>query len=342
MKIRRTALTALACAAVAALLTTGCGADGGSGGTDGSAGAAGKDRVDVITTLYPLQFVTQEIGGPRVKVTNLTKAGAEPHDLELTPRQVASLSKADLVVYLKGLQPAVDEALKVNPARRAVETGSLVPPLDHGAEAQGDHSGESATEHEEHADEGRDRDDGGHEGHDHGDLDGDPHVWLDPTRLATIASGLGDNLAQADPGHAPEYRDRVAALTARLTQLDDEFRTGLANCARRDFVTTHAAFGHLAERYGLNQIAVNGISPEAEPSPSRVAQVQRTIRDKGVTTIYFETLASPRTARAIAQDLNLSTAVLDPLEGLKADQAGDYFSVMRANLEALRKGLGCS
>ncbi|WP_406286922.1 metal ABC transporter substrate-binding protein [Embleya sp. NBC_00896] len=319
MNIRRAVPAALlATTAASALLLSGC-----AGTDDARADTGAGDRLGVIASFYPMKFVAEQVGGPHVKVTNLTKAGAEPHDLELTPKQVGKLSKADLVVYLKGLQPAVDEAIKQNKPRHTVEVSRLAPLEEHGTEVHG-------AEDE-------------HEGHHHEDAEhGDPHVWLDPTRLAAIATGVGESLAAADPANAQDYRARAADLVTRLNGLDGEFTAGLATCARKDVVTSHAAFGYLAERYHLNQIAVNGVNPESEPSPARRADIQKLARDKGVTTIYFETLAEPKTARTLAQDLRIQTAVLDPLEGIKDEARSDYFSVMRANLDALRKGLGCS
>jgi zinc transport system substrate-binding protein len=319
MNIRRTVpAMLLASATASALLLTGCG--------DSDDSASGSGSVDVVAAFYPLKFVTQQVGGPEVKITNLTKPGAEPHDLELTGKQVAAVSDADLVVYLKGLQPAVDKAVGQNKPKHVFEATSVSPLEEHGTEVDG--------AEEPHA-EG--------DGHDHDvESGGDPHVWLDPTRLATIATGVGDALAQADPAHAQDYRNRAAELKGKLDALDNEFKTGLASCPRKEFVTSHAAFGYLAERYGLNQVAVNGLDPKAEPSPARVAELQKMIKDRGVTTIFFETLASPKTAETLARDTGVTTAVLDPIEGIKDEGANDYFSVMRANLDALRKALGCS
>ncbi|MFI6979389.1 metal ABC transporter substrate-binding protein [Embleya sp. NPDC050154] len=320
MKIRRTAPAALlATAAASALLLSGC-----AGTDDAKADTGAGAKLRVIAAFYPMKFVAQQVGGPHVKVTNLTKAGAEPHDLELTPKQVGAISQADLVVYLKGLQPAVDKAIQQNKPKHTAEASRFAPLEEHGTEVHG-------------------AEEDGHEGHDHADAEhGDPHVWLDPTRLAAIAGGVGESLAAADPANAQDYRARAADLTARLNGLDGEFTAGLATCARKDVVTSHAAFGYLAERYHLNQIAVNGVNPESEPSPARRADIQKLARERGVTTIFFETLAEPKTARTLAQDLKVQTGVLDPLEGIENEAENDYFSVMRANLDALRKGLGCS
>ncbi|MFE5332004.1 metal ABC transporter substrate-binding protein [Embleya sp. NPDC056575] len=319
MKICRSAPVALlATAAASALLLSGC-----AGTDDAKADTGAGAKVRVIAAFYPMKFVAQQVGGPHVKVTNLTRAGAEPHDLELTPKQVGAVSQADLVVYLKGLQPAVDKAISQNKPKHIAEASRFAPLEEHGTEVQG--------AEDEHA------------GHDHADAEhGDPHVWLDPIRLSAIATGVGESLAGADPANAADYRERAAALVARLKTLDGEFTAGLATCARRDVVTSHAAFGYVAERYHLNQIGVNGVNPESEPSPARRADIQRLARDRGVTTIFFETLAEPKTAKTLAEDLHVQTAVLDPLEGIKDEAHDDYFSVMRANLDALRKGLGCS
>lgn len=163
----------------------------------------------------------------------------------------------------------------------------------------------------------------------------DPHVWLDPVRYAALAERIGKELDRVPQG------ERFAA---RLRTLDEEFRTGLGTCERDELVTSHSAFGYLAERYGLTQVSITGIAPEAEPTPRDLEQVVRKVRSLGATTVFFETLVSPRLADTIAREVGAETAVLDPLEGLTAKRvaAGQtYFSVMRANLATLREALGC-
>lgn len=324
MKIRRAApVAALATVCATALVVSGCAVT-----EDARADTGGGTRLDVVAAFYPLKFVAQQVGGAHVKVVNLTKAGTEPHDLELTPRQVGAVEQADLMLYLKGLAPAIDKAVKQNKPRHVLEATEFAPLEKHGNEVHG-------------ADEGPDHEEQG--GHDHASAEnGDPHVWLDPTRLAAITTGTGDALAETDPEHAQEYRTRASDLVTRLDALDAEFATGLATCERRDVVTSHAAFGYVAERHHLNEIAVNGINPESEPSPARRADIQKLAAQRGVTTIFFETLAEPKTAKSLARDLKVDTAVLDPLEGIEDESAHDYFSVMRANLDALRKGLSCA
>jgi zinc transport system substrate-binding protein len=317
------ALAAATAALVALGVLAGCAEDG-----------AGVDpqRVDVAAAFYPLQFVTERVGGDAVRVTNLTKPGAEPHDLELTPRQVGEVNQAELIVYLRGFQPAVDEAIDQNGGDRALDVAGVRPLLaanagghDHADEGAA-HSGVDAA----HADE---KEGGGH----------DPHLWLDPTRLAEVGDRLAQRLGETDPDRAADYTARAGALRSELERLDAEFAAGLRTCQRREIVVSHTAFGYLTERYQLDQIGITGLAPENEPSPQRLAEAAREAREHGATTIFFETLVSPKVAETIAREAGARTAVLDPLEGLAADATGtDYLSVMRTNLATLRTALGCS
>jgi len=276
-----------------------------------------------VTAFYPLQFVAQRVAGDHATVTNLTQPGAEPHDVELTPRQVASVTTASLVIYEKGFQPAVDEAVTQSENPEVIDTTTAVPlrPLtvsddDRG---QGDVTGDA----------------------DHGALD--PHVWLDPTVVSQIAGAVEGRLMIIDPAHAADYARNTRMLDQDLRKLDRAFRTGLRHCVRTEFITTHAAFGYLAERYHLTQIGISGLSPDSEPSPARIAEVQRVAREQRLTTIFSETLVSPALAEAIAGDLGLRTDVLDPIEGVTDQSRGnDYISIMESNLTALRKAGGCS
>ncbi|BCL13337.1 metal ABC transporter substrate-binding protein [Micromonospora sagamiensis] len=295
---------------------------------------AGADpqRVDVVAAFYPLQFVSERVGGDAVTVVNLAKPGAEPHDLELNPGQVGQVSEAELVVYLKGFQPAVDEAVEQNGGDRTFDVTTVQPLLDAATDGH-DHGHEGEEGHEEEKEKPAGEKDGAK----------DPHVWLDPTRLATIADKLAERLGKADPDHAADYTTRAKTLRTELEKLDAEFTQGLKTCQRREIVVSHTAFGYLTERYQLEQIGISGLSPENEPSPQRLAEVTEEAREHKATTIFFEELVSPKVAETIAKEVGAKTAVLDPIEGLSADNTGgDYFSVMRSNLENLRTALGCS
>jgi zinc transport system substrate-binding protein len=341
---RAASRTALAGAAALGMLgLTACGTEGTGGGA--------SDGVDVVASFYPMQFLAEEIGGEHVSVASLVEPGVEPHDLELSPRQTAELGEADLVVYLKGFQPAVDKAIELSGVENVAEATSYTELEEHGSgheEEAGGHASEHGDEHaSEHGGEhgsGHEEEpaEEGHEGHDHGgEGAADPHVWLDPVKYAEIAEGVGEALAKADPDHADDYRKNADALAEKLRDLDADFREGLENRRTDTFITAHAAFGYLADRYGLHEESVAGLDPESEPSGARMKQLHRVAREDDVDTVFFEAAAGERTAKTLADDLGLRTDVLDPVEGITdASRGDDYFEVMRSNLQALRKALG--
>ena len=301
----------------AALLLAGCGQ-----ATEPAGAAPGAATLDIVAAAYPFQFVAERVAGPNGQVTSLTQPGAEPHDLELTPQQTAAVIEADLVVYEKTFQAAVDEAVAQSEQDNALDTTTVVPLQDLGAE----HEHEGGESEEEHVEEGG----------------LDPHVWLDPSNLVTIGNAVAERLAAADPERAADYTANAQALETELTALDREYRARLQSCERTEFITSHAAFGYLAKRYGLTQIGISGLSPDAEPSPARIAEVQTEATEHGVTTIFYETLVSPDVAKSIAGDLGLRTDVLDPVEGITPESRGtDYVAVMKSNLAALTSANGC-
>ncbi|MFG3000163.1 metal ABC transporter substrate-binding protein [Streptomyces sp. NPDC048340] len=323
MNVRRLIPTAALAAAVA-LGATALTACSGAAGASGDKGA----KLDVMASFYPMQFLAEQIGKDHVKVDTLTKPGVEPHDLEITPKQTAQLGEADVVLYLKSLQPAVDKAVAQSGVKNIVDAATLTKLEVHGASGHDDH---------DHAAEGEDHD----HGHSHGESGEDPHVWLDPTKYAEIAKGVGAALEKADPDHAADYKKNTDDLVSKLGTLDTEFKSGLANTTSKTFITTHSAFGYLAERYGLDQEGISGVDPESEPSPARMKELQAVAKKDNVSTVFFETLASDKTAKTLAQDTGLKTDVLDPLEGITdKSQGADYFEVMRSNLKNLQKALG--
>jgi zinc transport system substrate-binding protein len=266
-----------------------------------SPGVGHDPHVEVAAAFYPLQYVTEQVGGDHVHVENLVKPGAEPHDLELSPQQMVRLSDAGLVVYLAGFQPNVDQAVATQAKDHALDVASVVQQLGNK----------------------------------------DPHIWLDPTRLATVADAVAARLGKADAGHAAEFTKNAAALRKKLTTLDGEYRTGLANCASRSIVTSHEAFGYLADRYKLRQVGITGLNPDSEPTGARLAEVAKIAKAEKAKVIFFETLVSPKIAETLASEVGARAEKLDPLEGLEAGSKGDYISVMRSNLTALRSALGC-
>ena len=257
----------------------------------GCGGAAGGDpRPTVVAAFYPLAWAAGEIAGDRYRVVDLTPPGAEPHDVELSPRDVEAIRDAELVVYAGGgFQPAVEDAV-------ADRDGPSLDVLD----------GEP-----------------------------NPHVWLDPVRFSTTARALGDALGRPAAGRR---------LAKAIENLGREYEEGLRSCRRRRLVSSHAAFGHLAARYGLTVRSLAGTSPEAEPGPRELERLVDEVRAAGVTTVFTEPLVSDRLADTVAREAGVEVATLDPIEGLgeeRLDAGEDYVSVMRKNLDALREALGC-
>ncbi|MEU3144203.1 zinc ABC transporter substrate-binding protein [Streptomyces sp. NPDC006999] len=345
MNVRRRLIPAAAVTAVTAFAMgtlSACSSD--------SAAAGDTGKFDVVASFYPMAFLAEQIGGDHVNVTSLTQPGQEPHDLEISAKQTAQLEETDAALYLKGLQPTVDEAIGQSGVKTKIDAATLTILETHGTEAgahedEHGHEDEHDDEHaDEHADEHDDEHAGEEEGHSHETEGGeDPHVWLDPVKYAEIAEGVGTAFEKADPDHAADYKKNTEALVGRLNELDTSFETGLKDRTSDVFITTHSAFGYLAERYGLTQEAINGLSPEAEPSAARVKELAETAKADGVTTVFYETLVSDGTAKTVAADAGLKTDVLDPLEGITDSSRGDdYFEVMESNLKALRTALGAA
>lgn len=333
-------ILAAACAAATALTLSACMSPSTSGGTSSKDG-----KLTVMASFYPLQYLAEKIGGEHVSVSSLTPDGAEPHDLELSPKTVDSLSSADAVIYLAGFQSAVDEAIEqqapktvidVSPAAELIEAGTDANHPSEDEEDTADEAQSGQTEAHDHDHEGHD-----HEGHDHHhDMSTDPHFWLDPTRMAHAATLVGDKLAEADSAHADVYKANAKALAEELNTLSDTLVTKTSNCKVKTFVTAHTAFGYLADRTGLTQVGISGLDPESSPSPARLADIAQTAKEQGVTTIFTEALIDPKVAQTLADDLGITTAVLDPIES-QTDASKDYAATMNSNIDALTKALDC-
>lgn len=306
---RRTAGALGAAGALAALLTLGACGSSGSGGASGTSatgpGAAAPGQVKVVAAFYPLAYAAQQVGGDAVAVTTLTPPGVEPHDLELTPSQVAQLQDADIVLYVPGFMPAVDQAVAQQAAGRAVDASAGIAPLT---------------------------------------IDGaaDPHVWLDPENMTVIGANTATAITRANPGKTSEVQANAAAFEGRMATLNQQFSTSLSSCKVKDLVVSHAAFGYLARAYGFTQVPIAGLSPETEPSPARIAEVSDLVRNDGVTTVYYETLVDPKVAETVAKESGARTSVLDPIEGLTEGSDQTYQTLMEANLKALVAGQGCA
>ena len=308
-------------------------------GDPSAAGGGSSGTLSVQASFYPLQYVTERVGGDLVQVDSLTPAGAEPHDLELSPAAVDGLRTADAVVYLSGFQPAVDDAVAQAAPEHALDAvhAGVEGEEAHSAEeheaAEASYSGAAHSE-EKPAEEPAGDDGHGHEGE-------DPHFWLEPDRLAAVATEVAHELAEVDPDNAAAYESNAEQLTTELAALDEEFTEGLATCERKTIVVSHDAYGYLADKYDLEQVSIAGLDPDTEPSPARLAEIGKVVEAEGVTTVFSESLVNPKVAETLAAEHGIEKAVLDPVEN-QSDESADYQQVMRNNLEALRTALDCA
>ena len=295
-----------------------------SGASDDPSSTASQGKLAVSVSFYPIAYLAEAIGGEHVSVTSVTPANVEPHDFELSPKDVTSLSSAKVVLSVAGYQASMDDAVSQVSGPSVTDLSGVVD-LRHHDGVQEHHDDAPATEAEADHD------------HDAGALD--PHFWLDPSRMQKAADAVEKALAAADPQHASDYEANLKALTATLTDVDTSYTQGLSQCERTTFITSHAAFGYLADRYHLTQAPISGIDPESEPSPADLAAIKQVVQSTGTTTIFTEELVSPKTAQALASETGTTTKVLNPLES--APDSGDYASEMKSNLSELRTALAC-
>ena len=269
----------------------------------------------VVASFYPLYFIAERVAGRYNDVIDLTPKGVEPHEYELTVRQVAEIDLARVGFYEHGVAPSIDQAMANDSPAHALDVASVVdlagPVTGSGVESTSD--------------------------------DKDPHFWQDPTLMAEATRAFADTMAGADPAHASYYRNQGARLVHDLNRLDAAYSRTLASCRIRTVVVSHDAFEYLARRYQVDVVPIAGLEPDAEPSLQRLHDLSNLIRDRGVTTVFFETLASPDLARSLAGDVGIESAVLDPIEGLTStDPHATYLTLMRQNLAALAKAGECT
>ncbi|SEA58298.1 metal ABC transporter substrate-binding protein [Paenibacillus sp. 276b] len=312
-------------------------------------------KLNVEVSFYPMYEFTKNVAGDLANVHTLVPAGMEPHDWEPTPQDIASIEKADVLVYNgAGMESWIDQVTDSlsNAKLIQVEASHGIDLLEGSEEEEHDHEHADTTDTHDHADEAtteehnHDHDAEAEEGHththdhDHGGLD--PHVWLSPALAVKEVRNIEAGLAQAAPEHAEQFKQNADAYVAKLEALDQDFKAAVADSKRKDFITQHAAFGYLAKEYGLQQVPIAGLSPEQEPSAAQMASVIDFAKEHQVKTIFFETLVSSKVSETIANEVGAKTAVLNPIEGLTEEEIAtgmDYIGVMRQNLEALKLAL---
>ena len=276
--------------------------------------SAQSNKLQISASFYPLYYFTQQIGGDKVNVSNITPAGAEPHDYEPTAQDIANIEKSKLLVLDGTGLEAWGNSIKqnLNPKDTAVLTVG-----DGIINQKVMEDGQEVT---------------------------DPHIWQSPPLVKKIVDKITKALIQIDPANSSYYQTNADTLKAKLDDLDNQYKQGLANCAEKNIITSHAAFGYLATTYGLNQVSIAGLSPDAEPSPQQLADIVKFAKANNVKYIFFESLVSPKLSDTIATEVGAKTLVLNPIEGLTPDeiaQGNNYFTEMQKNLTNLRLALQC-
>jgi len=264
-----------------------------------------SDKMNVVASFYPLAFLAEEIGGDKVVVRNITPTGAEPHEYEPSPRDLAEMEQSRvLIVNGLGLEPWYENAKKnIDPKKTDIL-------------AVGDGLGNTK----------------------------DPHVWLSPVFMKIMGEKIERAFTKADPKNEKYYTENLQAVQAKLDILNMEYAQGLINCEQKSIVTSHKAFGYLASDYHLVQIPIAGLSPDAEPSSKQLADIATFAKANKIGYIFFESLASPKLSETIATEIKAKTLVLNPIEGLTKEemlQGKNYLSVMRENLANLQIALSC-
>ncbi|MBC9785021.1 zinc ABC transporter substrate-binding protein [Heliobacterium chlorum] len=312
------ALKGLLIGLLSAVVISGC-----SSNQDDKKSVSTQDhKIQVVSSFYPMYEFTQQVGGEKVEVTNLVPPGAEPHDWEPSPQDMVKVSKARMLIYngggFEGWIEKVSQASN-NPNLVLVDTSKGIEMLP-----------------------GENSDDGDHEAsHQHGK--NDPHFWLDPNLVKIQVENIKRALVDLDPDNKDYYEANAKAYQDKLDRLDGEFKEIVSKAPSKELITTHSAFSYLAHRYGLHQVSIMGISPDAEPKPAELARIAAYAREHKVKYIFFETLVSPKVGEALAREVKADTLVLNPIEGLTEDeqkQGLDYITVMKQNLENLKKALG--
>lgn len=291
-------------------------------------------KLSVYTSFYPMYDFASKIGGDKINVVNMVPDGTEPHHWEPTAADIAGLEETSVFIYNgAGMEHWVEDILDSlhNDNLIAVEASKGLALLEGQHHDEDEHSEEEHSEDEEHSEE---------EEHSHGEFD--PHVWLDPMNARAEMENIKNAFVQADPDNKDYYESNYTKYAAELEALDKEFKDALASLPNKDIIVTHQAFGYLCSAYGLNQVPVEGLAPDSEPDPARIAEIIEFAKEHDVKVIFFEEMVNPKVAEVIANAIGAKTDVLSPVEALSDEQrenGDDYLAVMRHNLEALKAAL---
>ncbi len=266
-----------------------------------------SDDVNVAASFYPLAFFAEQIGGEYVHVTQITPGGVEPHDYEPSPADIISVRQSRLFLFNGNGVDAWADKIKSDLDLAAIRTLRMVDVV--------------------------------------GGNSNDPHIWLDPVLAEKEVQAMRDTLVQIDPARAETYRANATTLLTNLDQLDHDYRTGLAHCLLNTVIVSHDAFQYVSKRYGFTTLPIAGLSPDQEPAPGTLAHVADIAKQKKIPVIFFETMASPKLSETIANEVGAQTMVLNPIEGLTAEDRkanASYITIMRDNLVELRTAMECN
>lgn len=321
MKQKKSMKWALSLVGATALLA-GCGAAGST--TENTE----SDKLQVVTTFYPMFDFTKQVAQDDAEVSMLLEAGMEVHSFEPSSQMIAEIQDADVFIYNSPeMETWVPDVLA------SIDTSDMVVICASDAITLLEYEGEA------HAHDHESEEEGANAGHSH---TVDPHVWLDPVLAQTEVSTIAEGLAEADPDNAEDYLENAGIYNGKLNELDEAYRAAFEGTENRTFVTQHAAFAYLAARYDLNQISVTGLNAEVEPSAAALATLSDYVKANNISHIYFENNASSQTAETLAEEVGVELAVLSPLEGITEEdqkEGSDYISVMLDNLEGLKKSI---
>lgn len=297
-------------------LTILAGCSGSSSSSPSSTTSQDPAKIKATASFFPIKWLVENIGGKHVTVTSATPTNVEPHDYEFSPKEVSKLSASDVVFYVKGFQPSLDQALTSLGTDKSVDLSIDAELVSHPDQAR------AWTNHGKGS-----------------EAQIDPHFWLDPVRMKKVAARITDALSKMDPDHATDYAANAKKIEDELTQLDADFSAKLATCKERAIVSSHAAFGYLTDRYKLVQLPITGLDPDSDPSPANLREIKMRMKDYKSTVIFSEILSSPKAAETLAQEVGAKTAKLDAMESDTTKKG--YIAGMRANLESLHSNLQC-
>lgn len=316
-------------AALSVALLSGCASGTGpvsSAGETSSAAGEGQ-KLSVYTSFYTMQDFAEKIGGDHVTVTNLVPPGTEPHDWEPQPNDIVGLEQANVFIYNgAGMEHWADSVLGSlqNDKLVKVEASSGISLLEGKSEHEDEESHADGAEEEEESST-------------------DPHVWLSPLNAKKEMENIKNAFVQADPKNKETYEANYSKYAVQADELDSKFRKMTSELKNKDLIVAHQAFGYLCKEYSLNQVAIEGLSPDSEPDAARMAEIIQFAKERKITTIFFEEMVNPKVAETIAKATGAKTAVLDPVEGLSDENKAkglEYFSIMEKNLEAIREANG--